>query len=237
MISKAHAIQPKPIPTPSAVEAQLKPIAEVLQHLDIEHIPVENDPRQWSSLRKVRPFTRPVWHRLIMTLRTVHWPWLRLLPWWQVWRATSKIVGGNFEAPGSLKVTSFPMTAADEQMKEELPATDAQLSLSISLFILLQGSMPLLWSAVSEIKGRKVSHVSYFPGPLIECHNHFSRWYTWFRCSCSQQDPSLWLSAATCNCESEFVSALARINFFGYPGSLDFAAYKRSGPQPFTSER
>lgn len=42
-------------------------------------------------------------------------------------------------------------------MERELPATAAQFSLSISLFTLMQGNVPLLWSAISEIKGRKVS--------------------------------------------------------------------------------
>lgn len=42
-------------------------------------------------------------------------------------------------------------------MERQLPATSSQISLSLSLFILLQGVVPLVWSAVSEIKGRKVS--------------------------------------------------------------------------------
>lgn len=41
-------------------------------------------------------------------------------------------------------------------MQTDLNATSAQFSLSISLFILVQGLAPLVWSAVSEIKGRKV---------------------------------------------------------------------------------
>lgn len=41
-------------------------------------------------------------------------------------------------------------------MEAELPATSSQFSLSISIFILIQGIMPLLWTAVSEVKGRKV---------------------------------------------------------------------------------
>jgi hypothetical protein len=44
-------------------------------------------------------------------------------------------------------------------MEAELPATPSQFSLSISLFILIQGLMPLFWSAISEVKGRKVSQV------------------------------------------------------------------------------
>ncbi|KAJ7739502.1 major facilitator superfamily domain-containing protein, partial [Mycena metata] len=44
-------------------------------------------------------------------------------------------------------------------MEADLPATASQISLSISLFIGLQGFMPLLWSAISEVKGRKVVYV------------------------------------------------------------------------------
>lgn len=42
-------------------------------------------------------------------------------------------------------------------MEERLHASPSQISLSISLFILLQGNAPLIWSAISEIKGRKVA--------------------------------------------------------------------------------
>jgi hypothetical protein len=49
-------------------------------------------------------------------------------------------------------------------MEAQLPATPSQFSLSIALFILIQGLMPLFWSAISEVKGRKVSHVE-----LVNC--------------------------------------------------------------------
>jgi hypothetical protein len=42
-------------------------------------------------------------------------------------------------------------------MHDKLGATSAQFSLSISIFTLLQGAMPLAWTSISEIKGRKVS--------------------------------------------------------------------------------
>ncbi|KIM36580.1 hypothetical protein M413DRAFT_449115 [Hebeloma cylindrosporum] len=48
---------------------------------------------------------------------------------------------------------------AVEEKEEDLPATSSQFSLSISLFILFQGVMPLLWSAVSEVKGRKLVYL------------------------------------------------------------------------------
>ncbi|KAJ7468471.1 major facilitator superfamily domain-containing protein [Mycena latifolia] len=44
-------------------------------------------------------------------------------------------------------------------MEAQLPASASQISLSISLFIGIQGFMPLLWSAVSEVKGRKLVYV------------------------------------------------------------------------------
>ncbi|KAJ6598660.1 major facilitator superfamily domain-containing protein [Mycena sp. CBHHK59/15] len=44
-------------------------------------------------------------------------------------------------------------------MEADLPATASEISLSISLFICIQGFMPLLWSAISEVKGRKLVYV------------------------------------------------------------------------------
>ncbi|KAJ7889931.1 vacuolar DHA amino acid exporter [Mycena olivaceomarginata] len=45
------------------------------------------------------------------------------------------------------------------EMETDLPATASQISLSLSLFIAFQGVMPLFWSAVSEVKGRKLVYV------------------------------------------------------------------------------
>jgi MFS family permease len=42
-------------------------------------------------------------------------------------------------------------------MEADLPATASQFSLTVSLFILTQGLLPLVWSAISEVKGRRVS--------------------------------------------------------------------------------
>jgi hypothetical protein len=41
-------------------------------------------------------------------------------------------------------------------MEQDLPATSGQFSLSLSLFVLMQGFMPIAWTALGEIKGRKV---------------------------------------------------------------------------------
>ena len=56
----------------------------------------------------------------------------------------------------TILLTSIP-SAAINDIKAELHATDQQISLSLSIFILVQGSTPLVWSALSEIIGRKVS--------------------------------------------------------------------------------
>ncbi|KAF9015851.1 MFS general substrate transporter [Hymenopellis radicata] len=60
---------------------------------------------------------------------------------------------------------------AIEDMEEDLPATSSQISLSVSLFILMQGSAPLLWSAISEVKGRRfvylVSLAIFFAGSVV----------------------------------------------------------------------
>jgi hypothetical protein len=47
--------------------------------------------------------------------------------------------------------------AAIRQIQSDLQANNAEIALSISLFVIIQGSAPLVWSAISEIKGRKVS--------------------------------------------------------------------------------
>ncbi|KAF7326961.1 Vacuolar DHA amino acid exporter [Mycena venus] len=44
-------------------------------------------------------------------------------------------------------------------MEADLPATASQIGLSLSLFIAFQGCMPLFWSAISEVKGRKAVYV------------------------------------------------------------------------------
>ncbi|KAF7320829.1 Vacuolar DHA amino acid exporter [Mycena chlorophos] len=92
--------------------------------LDIEHMPVTDDPRAWSNFRK----------NVILFLVS----------------SASMIAGlaSNIQNP------------AIGDMERDLPATSSQISLSLSLFIAFQGSMPLLWTALSEIKGRKLVYVS-----------------------------------------------------------------------------
>lgn len=49
--------------------------------------------------------------------------------------------------------------ASISQIESQLNATSGEISLSLSLFILIQGSFPLLWTAFSEIYGRKVRNI------------------------------------------------------------------------------
>lgn len=48
--------------------------------------------------------------------------------------------------------------AAIQQIMDDLHATDAEIALSLSLYVLFQGAVPTLWAAISEVKGRKVSY-------------------------------------------------------------------------------
>ncbi|KAF9234681.1 vacuolar DHA amino acid exporter [Melanogaster broomeanus] len=48
---------------------------------------------------------------------------------------------------------------ANAQIEQELHATPSQISLSLSLFILVQGNFPVIWSAISEFKGRKLVYL------------------------------------------------------------------------------
>ncbi|KAI6046702.1 vacuolar DHA amino acid exporter [Pisolithus marmoratus] len=50
--------------------------------------------------------------------------------------------------------------AANAQIEQQLHASSGQISLSLSSFILVQGNFPILWSAVSEIKGRKLVYLT-----------------------------------------------------------------------------
>ena len=51
----------------------------------------------------------------------------------------------------------FPATIND--VERDLRATTNEIALSLSVFILVQGNFPLIWSAISEIKGRKFVYI------------------------------------------------------------------------------
>ncbi|KAJ8518978.1 hypothetical protein ONZ45_g4023 [Pleurotus djamor] len=60
-------------------------------------------------------------------------------------------------------------TPAIQQMEERLPATSSQISLSLSIFILSQGLVPLVWSAMSEIMGRKLVYLVSIGLAIVGC--------------------------------------------------------------------
>ncbi|CCO31390.1 Quinidine resistance protein 3 AltName: Full=Acids quinidine resistance protein 2 [Rhizoctonia solani AG-1 IB] len=91
--------------------------------VDIEHQPVDDDPRLWSKNRKIMIVS-------IIAFAT-------LAPTFSV----------NLYNP------------AFAQIKRELHATNSQIALSLALFILVQGNAPIIWSAISEIKGRKMVYI------------------------------------------------------------------------------
>ncbi|KZS93595.1 MFS general substrate transporter, partial [Sistotremastrum niveocremeum HHB9708] len=49
---------------------------------------------------------------------------------------------------------------AIQQIQDELHATSQDISLSLSVFIIVQGTTPLIWSAISEVKGRKLVYLA-----------------------------------------------------------------------------
>ncbi|KIJ62702.1 hypothetical protein HYDPIDRAFT_41833 [Hydnomerulius pinastri MD-312] len=90
---------------------------------DIEHVPVEDDPRKWSHARKT------------ITL-------------WIVSAATMiSALAANIQNP------------SNSLIEEYLHASSSQISWSLAAFIIVQGNFPLVWSAASEIKGRKPVYV------------------------------------------------------------------------------
>ncbi|CAE6504430.1 unnamed protein product [Rhizoctonia solani] len=91
--------------------------------VDIEHQPVDDDPRLWSKSRKIMIV-------VIIAFAT-------LAPTFSV----------NLYNP------------AFAQIKRELHATNGQIALSLALFILVQGNAPIIWSAISEFKGRKIVYI------------------------------------------------------------------------------
>ncbi|KAG2742436.1 MFS general substrate transporter [Suillus brevipes Sb2] len=48
---------------------------------------------------------------------------------------------------------------ANAQIEQQLHASSGDISLSLSLFILIQGNFPIIWSSISEIKGRKLVYL------------------------------------------------------------------------------
>lgn len=61
---------------------------------------------------------------------------------------------------------------AIDALQRELDASQQVVNLSVSLFILLAGMFPMLWSGISEIYGRKIVYLvalSLFTGSSVAC--------------------------------------------------------------------
>ncbi|EIM81719.1 MFS general substrate transporter [Stereum hirsutum FP-91666 SS1] len=58
---------------------------------------------------------------------------------------------------------------AINQIESQLHASSGQVSLSLAMFIIIQGGMPLVWSIVSEIKGRKIVYVVSIAIAVVGC--------------------------------------------------------------------
>lgn len=46
--------------------------------------------------------------------------------------------------------------ASIQQIEADLHASSSQISWTLSLFVLIQGVIPLFWSVLSELRGRQV---------------------------------------------------------------------------------
>ncbi|KAG8984623.1 hypothetical protein FRB93_006403 [Tulasnella sp. JGI-2019a] len=58
---------------------------------------------------------------------------------------------------------------AFNQIKQQLHASNAEIAASLSIFILVQGSTPIIWSAISEIKGRNIVYFTSLLTFVIGC--------------------------------------------------------------------
>ncbi|KAG0704816.1 vacuolar DHA amino acid exporter [Suillus ampliporus] len=79
----------------------------------------------------------------------------------QMWSNTKKnamvcIISGASMIAG---LSANIQNPANAQIEQELHASSGDISLSLSLFILVQGNLPIIWSAISEIKGRKLVYL------------------------------------------------------------------------------
>jgi hypothetical protein len=97
--------------------------------VDIEHVPVDDDPREWSDRKKVggdtslaRSLTgadhaRRAFQTMILAMVSI--------------ASLAPTMGASIYNP------------AFNQLRDQLHATETQLSLSLSLFILCQGGFPV----------------------------------------------------------------------------------------------
>ncbi|KAG1742537.1 MFS general substrate transporter [Suillus lakei] len=79
----------------------------------------------------------------------------------RIWSNTKKtailfIISGASMFAGLVTNIQNP---ANAQIERQLHASSGDISLTLSLFILIQGNFPIIWSAISEIKGRKLVYL------------------------------------------------------------------------------
>lgn len=83
-------------------------------------------------------------------------------------------LGGNLYNRGcadrGAKLLADYSLAAISEVEADLHASAEQMSLTVALFILIQGGFPVFWSAISEIQGRKVGTRSNVLSPPISTH-------------------------------------------------------------------
>lgn len=111
--------------------------------LDVEHVPVNDDPRRWPSTRKTA------------VLASVHFFRSSLRQSADLCSLDRTIA---FTAMGGTISASvfFPALGS---LQQELRASDSLVAASVSSFIAGQGVFPLLWSSLSEVTGRKKCYI------------------------------------------------------------------------------
>ncbi|KAG1745207.1 major facilitator superfamily domain-containing protein [Suillus lakei] len=100
-------------------DADVESSTDANSTIDIEHVPVDDDPRQWSPARKTTTLC-------IVSLATM-----------------VSALASNIQNP------------SNSLIEADLHATSSQISWTLAAFLVIQGNFPLLWSAASEIQGRK----------------------------------------------------------------------------------
>ncbi|KAG1800278.1 major facilitator superfamily domain-containing protein [Suillus plorans] len=106
-------------PTTLRQDANIESSTSAASTIDIEHVPVNDDPRQWSPARKTTTLC-------IVSLATM-----------------VSALASNIQNP------------SNSAIEADLHATSSQISWTLAAFLIIQGNFPLIWSAASEIKGRK----------------------------------------------------------------------------------
>lgn len=111
--------------------------------LDVEHVPVNDDPRQWPRARKTAVLACAAFlassasqvRSSLFDRRTIAFT----------------AMGGTISAS-----VFFPALGS---LQQELRANDPLVAASVSSFIAGQGVFPLLWSSLSEVTGRKKCYI------------------------------------------------------------------------------